>query len=405
MSIRFFLCAVVLSGVAPAQLLVPRVSTDEADKALVRQARQYMQQMRETTDYGYAGRAQKLIDKALRQSPENYEALRVQNEIDLFRHEFPNVVARARTLAAADPRDAGNWAMLGDALMEMGDYDAAADAYQKMVNQQGGLMSYNRIGWYRFVTGDVEGALEMMHRAVRNGRPNTEHTAWVWMELGHLYWRTGKLNEAEQAYRTSLHHFPRMHGAWGGLAQVAAARGNLQDAVEAAKKAQAMAPLVEYSGLLADLYTAMNQPDAAGKQLELVELQAKLEAASGQKGNRAVALIYANHKRHPAQAVEVAEADLAVRKDVFTWDAYSWALLQAGRVEDAEKASRQALRVGTPDALLYFHASRIAQARADSVRTMEVLRKALALNPYFDVLHAPAARLALSTLGSNRKSE
>ncbi len=52
MSIRFFLCAVVLSGVAPAQLLVPRVSTDEAGKALVRQAREYMQQMRETTDYG-----------------------------------------------------------------------------------------------------------------------------------------------------------------------------------------------------------------------------------------------------------------------------------------------------------------------------------------------------------------
>ncbi|MBL8175046.1 MAG: tetratricopeptide repeat protein, partial [Bryobacterales bacterium] len=292
-----------VAGSLFGQALMPRVSTDAADLAMVKQAREYLQKMRETTDYGYADRAQKLVDQALRRMPENYEALRVQNEIDLFRHAFPKVVTRARMLAAADAKDAGNWAMLGDALMEMGDYAAAEVAYQKMVNLQGGLMSYNRIAWFRYVTGDAEGALEMMHRAVRNGRPRTEHTAWVLMELGHLYWRVGKQNEAEQAYRASLAAFGRMHGALWGLAQVAAARGRLNEAVECAKKAQAMAPLVEYSGLLADLYVALGRADEAERQLELVDLQAKMEAASGQKGNRAVALIYANHGRRVKEAV------------------------------------------------------------------------------------------------------
>lgn len=182
-----------------------------------------------------------------------------------------------------------------------------------------------------------------------------------------------------------------MHGAWGGLAQVAAARGKMDEAVEAAKKAQAMAPLVEYSGLLADLYTVLGRSEEARKQIELVDLQAKMEAASGQKGNRAVALIFANHNWRLEEAVAVAEAeaDLAVRKDVFTWDAYSWALLRAGRVQDAGKASRKALRLGTPDPLLYFHASRIAEACGDGARSAELLGKALRLNPRFDVLHAP----------------
>jgi len=378
-----------VAGSLLGQALMPRVSTDAADQAVVKQAREYLQKMRETTDYGYADRAQKLVDQALRRMPENYEALRVQNEIDLFRHAFPKVVRRAGMLAAADAKDAGNWAMLGDALMEMGDYDAAADAYQKMVNLQGGLMSYNRIAWFRYVTGDVEGALEMMHRAVRNGRPGTEHTAWVLMELGHLYWRVGKWDEAEQGYRASLATFGRMHGAWWGLAQVAAARGRMHEAVECAKKAQAMAPLVEYSGLLADLYVALGRSADAARELELVDLQAKMEAASGQKGNRAVALIYANHGRRLQEAVEVAEADLAVRKDVFTWDAYAWALLKAGRVDEAEKASREAMRMGTPDALIYFHASKVAEAKGDGARAAEWMKKAVGLNARFDVLHAP----------------
>lgn len=384
--------SILLSTIAAAlsgQALAPRLGTAPEDKAAVKQAREYLQKMRETTDYGYADRAQKLIDAALRRMPENYEALRVQNELDLFRHDFPKVVTRAHLLATADARDAGNWAMLGDALMEMGDYDAAADAYQKMVNLQGGLMSYNRIGWYRYVTGDVDGAIDMMLRAVRNGRPNTEHTAWVLMELGHLYWRTGEWNEAEQAYNASLANFPRMHGSLYGLAQVAAARGHFDQAVASAKKAQSMAPLVEYSGLLADLYTVMQRPAEANRQLELVDLQAQLEAASGQKGNRAVALIYANHKRRLDDAIAVAEADLAVRKDVFTWDAYAWALLQSGRLDDAAKASRQALRAGTPDPLIYFHAGRIAEAQGESAKADAFRNKALALNPRFDVLHAP----------------
>ncbi|MBL8176317.1 MAG: tetratricopeptide repeat protein [Bryobacterales bacterium] len=379
----------LLVGGLAGQMLAPRVSKDASDQALVKQAREYLQKMRETTDYGYADRAQKLVDQALRRMPENYEALRVQNEIDLFRHAFPKVVARARMLAAADGKDAGNWAMLGDALMEMGEYGAAEDAYQKMVNLQGGLMSYNRIAWFRYVTGDVEGALEMMQRAVRNGRPGTEHTAWVLMELGHLYWRVGKWNEAEQAYRASLGTFGRMHGAWWGLAQVAAARGKLEEAVECAKKAQAMAPLVEYSGLLADLYVAMGRKADAERQLELVDLQTKMEAASGQKGNRAVALIYANHGRRLEEAVAVAEADLAVRKDVFTWDAYGWALLKAGRVDEAEKASREAMKMGTADALIYFHGGKIAEAKGEMERGVELVKKAVGLNARFDVLHAP----------------
>ena len=127
-----------------------------------------------------------------------------------------------------------------------------------------------------------------------------------------------------------------------------------------------MAPMVEYAGLLADFYQSKGDAAAVKKQMDLVDLQAAMEAASGQKGNRQIALIYANHKHKLAAAREIAEAELAVRKDVFSWDAYAWVLFQQGHVGEAAKAHQQAMRAGTRDPLLLAHAAAIAQAAAST---------------------------------------
>lgn len=347
---------------APEVVASPRPASGV--QPLLKQARTYLQQRRETTDYGYADRAAKLIEAALRQEPGNYEAHQLKVEVHLLRHEFDKVVVLSKALVARNAKDAVNYATLGDALMETGQYDAAAEAYQEMVNRAPGLMSYNRIGWWRWVTGDVEGAIEMMTKAARHGRPKQEPTAWVLVELGHLYRKSGKLGEAAQAYQAALDNFPRMHAAHAGLGEVYAAQGKLDAAIEAVKKAQAMAPMVEYAGLLADFYQSKGDAAAVKKQLDLVDLQAAMEAASGQKANRQIALIYANHQHRLAAGREIAEAELAVRKDVFSWDAYAWVLFQQGQVEAAAKAHQEAMRAGTRDPQLLEHAKAIAQARA-----------------------------------------
>ncbi len=360
-------------------------------------AKTYLSRMRETTDYGYLDRAQKLISKVLASDSENYEALLVQNEIDLFQHRFPAVAANSAKLAKRKPDDAVNWATLGDALMEMGQYDAAEDAYQRMVDLRADLMSYNRIGWYRYITGDMEGAIDMMQRAVRAGRPGHENTAWCLVELGHLYFKSGKLDPAESAYRTALQHFAGMHSAHAGLGRVYAARREFPSAIASLKKAQSMAPLVEYAGALADLYEVTGDEREMRKQLAGADLIATLEAAGGQKANRQLGLIYANHQRRMSEALEAVEADLAVRKDVYTWDAYSWVLFRSGRIEEAAKASGQALRAGTPEPLFFYHAGMIAHARGDVKKAAELLRKALSLNANFDPREAAAAASVLKS--------
>ena len=59
------------------------------------------------------------------------------------------------------------------------------------------------------------------------------------------------------------------------------------------------------------------------------------------------------------QRVEVlsqAAAELQTRQDVYGWDLYAWALYHNGRIEDARRAMREALRWGTEDRLLVAHA-------------------------------------------------
>jgi hypothetical protein len=75
--------------------------------------------------------------------------------------------------------------------------------------------------------------------------------------------------------------------------------------------------------------------------------------------HRTLALFLATKGREPEEAVRLAEAERAVRRDVFTEDAYAWALYRAGRIAEADRAAREATRFGTLDPRLLWHAGAI----------------------------------------------
>src|ERR1700730_4741263 len=93
----------------------------------------YIQKMRETTDFSYLDRAAQIVGNVISADSRNYEALRLRSEIELERHHFKQVAEYSRQLMTISANDPWNWGTLGDALVEMGDYEGAAEAYQKMV--------------------------------------------------------------------------------------------------------------------------------------------------------------------------------------------------------------------------------------------------------------------------------
>jgi len=179
--------------------------------------------MRETSDFSYVERAGKILDTILRADASHYEARRLRNEVDLHRHNFDAVVASAQALSKIAPGDPANWAALGDALMEKGEYERAAEAYDKMLALAPGPASYNRAAWYRFVTGDPEGSIEAMRKAVSAGGFAGEKAAWCLAELGAIQFKTGRMDEARRSYEAALRAFPGYHPAHAGMGRVLAA--------------------------------------------------------------------------------------------------------------------------------------------------------------------------------------
>jgi regulator of sirC expression with transglutaminase-like and TPR domain len=70
----------------------------------------------------------------------------------------------------------------------------------------------------------------------------------------------------------------------------------------------------------------------------------------------------------------------------------AWALARTGHCDEALGYSRRALRLGTQDALKFFHRGMIERCLGHQTASRNWLRRALALNPRFSILWAPVAR-------------
>jgi tetratricopeptide (TPR) repeat protein len=328
----------------------------------------WLQKLRENGDGTYLDRAAALVERILTQDPGNYGAMRFQNEVALQKHDFRAVEDRARDLLRFEPSDAGAWGNLGDASMELGKYREAGEAYAKMFAIRPGLASYNRLAWFRFVTGDPASAISLMQYAVDAGAATPENTAWCTAELGDMYFKTGKLDRAMEAYESALAVFPALHRALAGKGKVEAARGNTEAAIRSYERAQAIVPMIEYAGALEDLYTSAGLPVKAQQQRDMMDVIDKLGAARGESTNRNLAIILADHHRNMAHALELVRTEILSRPDVYTWDALSWVLFQSGRIEEAKTASAKAIMLNTPEPRFHEHAEIIAAAAISSDR-------------------------------------
>lgn len=322
----------------------------------------YIQKVRESMDYSYLDRAAQILQNVLSADSRNYEAARLRTEIALERHDFKLAAEYSRSLTEWSASDAWNWGTLGDSLIEMGDYDKAAEAYQKMVNLHPDLASYNRAAYFRFINNDVDNALKFMNMAISAGSSMAENTAWCEVELGKMQLKTGKTPQAEQSFQAALRYFPNYHPALAGLAQVRAEMKDWKGAIANMKLAQQATPFPDYAAALFDYYTAAGLPAEAQRQKELIQIIDRLGQAGKEKANRNLALIYADHDWNLERSLELAKNELEVRGDIYTYDALAWSLYKNGKYPEASEAMAKALRFNTPEPAFRKHAELIARA-------------------------------------------
>lgn len=322
-------------------------------------AEAYLQKMRETTDFSYVDRADKLVQQALNLAPGHFAGELLRVEIEMNRHHFRTVVELASVLTRTAPEDVRPWALLGDSLMEIGDYDRAATAYEQMLQLRPGLTSYNRVAWYRFVTGDPNGAIAIMRQAVHVARATPENLAWCLVDLGNLYFKTGRFDDAEVQYTAALAVFPHYHPGFAGLGRVQAAQHRISEAIANYARAESIVPMPEYAGALRDLYLEAGNAAEARKQEELLDIVDRLARANFENTDRTLALVLADEHRHLDRALELAKNELFFRQDVYTYDTLAWVLFQSGKLDEARAAMKKALAWKTPEPSFARHARAI----------------------------------------------
>ena len=97
---------------------------------------------------------------------------------------------------------------LGDAALELGDYDALR-AHQTMLDLKPDLRSYSRGAWLRYLTGDAEGAIELWGLAIDAGSSrDPEGRAYGHVQRAELLSRTGRYVEARADLDRALAELP-----------------------------------------------------------------------------------------------------------------------------------------------------------------------------------------------------
>ena len=388
------------------RFLEDRVSRDHDDFiAYNKLAGYYLQRQRETGSLNYLDLALRASRASLAAMPSemNKGGLAALAQTEYASHEFTSARDHALQLAELDRAKSYPYQLLGDALLELGDYDKATSAFGQMERLGGRSASAEtRLARSGLLHGQTEAATrhlsDALALALAQEPPSRETIAWIRWQLGEADFSIGSYQTAEQRYRDALVTFPDYFRALGSLGRVLAARGDVRGAIEQYERAISIIPDPSFVAALGDLYTISGREKEATAQYDLVEHIARLSALNGVLYNRQLALFYADHDVKAEQAYESAAKEHAVRRDIYGADAVAWTALKAGKPNEAQSAIKEALRLGTRDAKLFYHAGMIALARGDKATAGDYLNRALAINPRFDPLQAMNARKALDGL-------
>jgi tetratricopeptide (TPR) repeat protein len=358
----------------------------------------YMQKARETSDFSFNALANDTINRSLAVENDNYDALKLRAKLELTYHRFAEALETAHRAQKFRDDDHDVWGQITDALVELGKYPRAVAAAQKMVDLRPDSSAYARVSYLRSLHGDTDGAIAAMNAAVKSANPNDrEGVAWCHVQLGNELLNAGKLEAAERQFDEALQIFPEHRLAIEGKARSRIAAGDVQGAVSIYEREQAKNASADAAAALGDLYALTGRADLAKSQYQSFDLLER-ENAALEKSWRHMINFWLDHEQNLADALALATSEREARKDIFTCDTLAWALFKNGKTSEAKAFIDEALRTGTKDARINYHAGVIYKTLNLRAKALEHLRLGAALNSAFSPVQAESAKRLLTEL-------
>ncbi len=400
--------AALAPGEAPSELakdpafrfLQEKVRADPLDFiAQNKLAGKYLEHLRLSGDLRSLEAAARAAEASLKAAPPEFNAggLSLRGRVEMAQHRFSAAGETALEWQEVQPGKTGAWLLLGDALLELGDYPGAEKAFAEVVRIDGLIMlsSQPRLARLDMIRGRLKEAgagldsAWWMAESARDQPGGAEILAWCAVQRGELAFRQGQWELAEHWYQAANWALPGWYVVDDHFAELRAAQGRFDEAVAIYEKVIARVPRPELFQALGDVLVFAGRPEPAKPWFAKAR---ELYTASFAKGE----LLYLHHGSgffadsvsEPETAVAWARKDLEYRQSVHAWDALAWAEYKAGRVKEAAAAIDKALAPGVKDAHILYHGSMIRMSAGDLAGGKEALRQAVAVNPRYNTFHA-----------------
>jgi tetratricopeptide (TPR) repeat protein len=269
-----------------------------------------------------------------------------------------------------------------------------------MMNDKPSLPSYSRMSYLAWLAGRTTEAKELMRKAIDAGRSSRDREPGTWaiLQAALYFWHEGDYEGALAGTQMALRYFPDYAPALVAHGRVLLSLQRYQKAADAFAQAMQRSPQAQTAMLLGDAYTALQQTTNAQQAYQ------KAETLARQTDPRTLALLLSNQKRRLSDAMDAAKAEYAKRQDIYTLDAYAWALHRAGQHQHARQLIQQAMHLNTPDALLWYHAGLIYLACGDHTKGRAFLLRAQKQHPHLDPFLRREAILALQRNAPSTKN-
>jgi tetratricopeptide (TPR) repeat protein len=352
------------------------------------------QKLRDSANLEYYDYAEMAYRQALQLDPRSADAMNGIAWVAGGRHVFDQSIEWANRALKIDPGSAPARGIIGDAALELGDYDRAFAEYQKMMDLRPDLSSWSRGAWLLWLTGNPSKAQWLMQKAIKAGAPYAENTIWCRANLATMLFQDGALLPAEQVLAPALAAGPRNTQVLLVAGRIAVVRHDFATATRNYLTVLDTAPNHEALATLGDLSAANGEQEKAEEYYKKVEGLYAAHLATSGHSHMLMAKFYADHDRNLVEALRLAEQRKLTR-NLLEADILAWVYFKSGDLPHARDAIKRALSYDTPDAEMHYHAGMIAAASGDRGAAQKELGKALSLNPKFSLLQAPIAHRML----------
>jgi tetratricopeptide (TPR) repeat protein len=379
--------SVATAGLSPAEQSIAEARTAISEKpaeyagynllaaALVRRAQ-------ETSSVAFYSQAEDVVKKSLELAPNNFDGEKVQVSILLGEHQYQAALEGAKALNQRMPDDVMVYGLLTDANVALGNYKDAEDSAQWMLNlRPGNLPALIRAAGLRELFGENEGSYELVQLAYQSTPPtDIPARAALLAQMGRLRFASGNIDSDEKLFQQALTVSPGDPAALGNLAELRIAQKRYPEAVTLLQQRYRSVPRPGNLYRLAEAIQLAGQESEAKKAFTEFERQALQESDKKDNANRELIFYYADHAQQPAKALKIAQLEFAWRRDVYTLDAYGWALHVNGQDAEASKQINAALAVGIRDAKFFLHAGEISAKLGDRTAAERYFQQSAQLN-------------------------